>query len=295
MVTHARAATGGSAVACAVMGTQGGSAPWRGGALAAALGIGAAVGVLSGLFGIGGGALLVVALVAIGFSQHEAHATSLAAMVLTASAAVIPFALAGEVVLLVAAVLAPTAMLGAYFGAGLMRRIPERELRTGFVIVLLLVAARMATGAGSDGLVDLDGIIEIIGLALLGLATGVLSAVMGIGGGMLMIPILVLLFGFGQHTAEGTSLAVIVPTALVGAWRHTRSGYTDWRRGGLLGVAGIGGGLAGAVIALGLDERLLQQLFAGFLAIMAARLWWSNRGTANAAAADSDDNGEATS
>ncbi len=264
-----------------------------GGALAGALAVGAAVGVLSGLFGIGGGALLVVGLVAVGFSQHEAHATSLSAMVLTASAAVVPFALAGEVDLAAAIALAPTAMLGAYLGAGLMKRIPEQQLRTAFVVMLLVIAARMGLGGGIDGLLDLDGAAEIGGLAVLGLATGLLSSIMGIGGGMLMVPALVLLFGYGQHAAEGISLAVIVPTAAVGAWRHTRSGYTDWRRGGILGSAGILGGLAGAQLALALDERLLQQLFAAFLAIMAVRLWWTKRTpTADRAAADEPDEAE---
>ncbi len=251
--------------------------PLRGSALAGALAIGAAVGVLSGLFGIGGGALLVVGLVAVGFSQHEAHATSLSAMVLTASAAVVPFAIAGEVDVAAAIALTPTAMLGAYLGAGFMRRIPEQQLRTAFVIMLLVIAARMGLGGGIEGLLDVDGLAEISGLALLGLATGVLSSIMGIGGGMLMVPALVLLFGFGQHAAEAISLAVIVPTAAVGAWRHTRAGYTDWRRGSILGSAGILGGLAGAQLALALDERLLQQLFAAFLAIMAVRLWWTKR------------------
>lgn len=266
--------------------------PLHGSALAGALAIGMAVGVLSGLFGIGGGALLVVGLVAVGFTQHEAHATSLSAMVLTASAAVVPFAIAGEVDVAAALALAPTAMLGAYFGAGLMRRIPEQRLRTAFVIMLLVIAARMGLSGGIEGLLDLEAIAEIAGLALLGLITGVLSSIMGIGGGMLMVPALVLLFSFGQHAAEAISLAVVVPTAAVGAWRHTRSGYTDWRRGTILGSAGILGGLGGAQVALALDERLLQQLFAGFLAIMAVRLWWTKRTPRSSEDADGEDDAE---
>ena len=237
-----------------------------------ALLVGAAVGVVSGLFGIGGGALLIVGLLWIGFTQHQAHATSLAAMVLTAAAALVPFALAGEVAIEGALVLAPTAMAGAYFGAGLMRRIPEDRLRVVFAIFLLLIAARMLVGVDVDPGPGPIGPAALAGMAALGLATGVLSGVLGIGGGLIMIPVLVLVFGFGQHAAEGTSLAVVIPTALMGAARHTRSGYTDWRRGALLGSAGILGGLGGANVALALDGIALQRMFAVFLILMTLRL-----------------------
>ncbi len=229
------------------------------------------MGVIAGLFGIGGGALLVVGLVALGYSQHASHATSLAAIILTAAAALGPFALAGEVSLVGAAVLTPSAMLGAFVGAGLMRRIPERELRIAFVAMLLLIAARMLVGVETaEGPVPLDPL-AMVGLGALGLATGVLSSIMGIGGGLILVPALVLLFGFGQHAAEGTSLAVIIPTALVGAVRHSRSGYTAWATGAILGFAGVLGGIGGANLALVLDGVVLQRLFAVFLALMALR------------------------
>lgn len=237
-----------------------------------ALIVGAVVGVVSGLFGIGGGALLIVGLLWIGFTQHQAHATSLAAIILIAAAAVIPFALAGEVAVDAALILAATAMAGAFLGAGLMRRIPEQRLRVVFAIFLLIISARMLVGVEVDPGPAAVGPMVMVGLALLGLGTGVLSSVLGIGGGLVMIPILVLAFGFGQHAAEGTSLAVVIPTALVGAARHTRSGYTDWRRGGLLGAAGIIGGLGGAHVALAMDGLVLQRLFGAFLLLMTLRL-----------------------
>ena len=92
-----------------------------------------------------------------------------------------------------------------------------------------------------------------------------------------MVPAMVLLFGMAQHTAEGTSLLVIIPTAIAGSLRHSRSGYTDWRLGLIVGLGGIAGALLGARLALGLDADLLQRLFAFFLLIVAVRLLWSNR------------------
>lgn len=242
-----------------------------------AIAIGAAVGVLSGLLGVGGGALLIVGLVTLGFRQHAAHATSLSAIILIAAAAVVPFALAGEVAPLAAAVLAPTAMAGAYVGAGLMSRIPERWLRGAFVAFILLVALRMLLGVETG---EGDAAVtawEAAGLAGLGVATGALSSVMGVGGGMLLVPAMVLLFDFGQHIAEGTSLAVVIPTALVGAWRHSRTGYTSWGTGTVLGVAGVLGGLGGAQLALLLEGVTLQRVFAVFLVVMAVRLLRESR------------------
>ncbi len=254
-----------------------------------ALLIGAAVGVMSGLFGIGGGALLIVGLLWIGFTQHQAHATSLAAMVLTAAAALVPFALAGEVAIEGAAVLAPSAMIGSFFGAGFMRHIPEDRLRIIFAIFLLLIATRMLVGVDVDPGPGPVAPAALAGMAALGLVTGVLSGILGIGGGLVLIPMLVLFFGFGQHAAEGTSLAVVIPTALVGAARHTPSGYTDWRRGALIGGAGVVGGLGGANLALALDGLALQRLFAVFLVLMTLRLL---RKRAKPSADDPPDQGE---
>jgi uncharacterized membrane protein YfcA len=226
--------------------------------------------VLSGLFGIGGGALLIVGMLAIGFTQHAAHATSLAAIVVIAAAAVVPFALDGAIAPVASLVLAATAMAGAYLGATLMHRLSEVWLRRVFIVFLVLVAARMLIGAetaASGGSAVLTPW-TIVALAVLGLVTGMLSAVMGVGGGLLFVPVLVLLFGFTQHTAEGTSLAVVIPTAAVGAFRHARRGYTDWRVGLLLGLGGLAGGVGGAYLALELDGVVLQRLFALFLLVM---------------------------
>lgn len=245
-------------------------------ALLPTVALGTVTGVLAGTLGIGGGALAVVGLVALGFRQHAAHATSLAAIVATASAALVPFALAGEVSLWAAAVLAVTAMAGAFLGADLMRLIPERGLRFAFVVFILVIAARMFVGAETMGAPAALGPLEYVGLGVLGVVTGVLSSIMGVGGGIVLVPALVLMFGFGQHAAEGTSLAVIVPTAMVGALRHTRSGYTSWRTGAVLGACGVVGGLVGARLALGMEDLTLQRLFASFLVVMA--VWLLVRG-----------------
>jgi uncharacterized membrane protein YfcA len=112
---------------------------------------------------------------------------------------------------------------------------------------------------------------EIIGLAVAGVAVGLLSALMGVGGGVLMVPLLVYL-GETQHLAEGTSLAVIVPTAIVGVIAHRRRGYVRISDGLLLGAGGVFGAWAGARMALGIDAEVLQRGFAVFLLLVGLRL-----------------------
>lgn len=241
--------------------------------------LGLVVGLLSGLFGIGGGALAVPGLMWLGLAQHAAHATSLAAIVLTAAAAVVPFAVEGAVDPLAALFLLAGSLAGVSLGAGLMHKIPERGLRIAFVAFLLVVAARMLVGieAGQDEHVPDLGALHYLGMVVVGLATGALSAVLGVGGGIILVPALVLGFAFSQHAAEGTSLAVIVPTALLGAARHTRRGFTRWRTGLTIGAAGTVGGLVGGVAAFALDGLLLQRLFAVFLVVMGLHLWLQGR------------------
>jgi uncharacterized protein len=241
--------------------------------------LGVATGVLSGVFGVGGGTVLVPGLVWMGFAQHAAHATSLAAIILTAAAAAVPFALDGEIAPIAVAALVPGALIGAVAGAAVMHRVPARGLRIAFVVLMVGVAIRLLVGvepATTAGAPDLT-VGALIGLVAVGLGTGLLSAVLGVGGGLVLIPALVLLFGFPQHAAEGTSLAVIVPTALAGATRHARHGYTKWRTGMVLGTAGIVGGVTGGFLALALEGGTLQRIFAVFLLLMAGRLMWQGR------------------
>jgi len=114
--------------------------------------------------------------------------------------------------------------------------------------------------------------IEFIGFVFLGLATGLIASTLGIGGGVIFVPSLVMFFGFAQHVAQGTSLAVIVPTAIVGTVLHAQRGRVNWRVAGLVAIGGIAGGLLGAWVAQSLDPDLLRRLFAGLLVAIAIRM-----------------------
>ncbi|MCZ7532871.1 MAG: sulfite exporter TauE/SafE family protein [Acidimicrobiia bacterium] len=113
---------------------------------------------------------------------------------------------------------------------------------------------------------------EIVGFVVLGLVAGALAATLGIGGGVVIVPVLVSVFLFTQHQAQGTSLAVIVPTVLVAAITHARAGRILWRLMAWVGIAGIIGAVGGARLALRLDDAILRRFFAVVLIFIAIRM-----------------------
>ena len=113
---------------------------------------------------------------------------------------------------------------------------------------------------------------EIVALVVIGLSAGVLAGLLGIGGGILMVPAMVLILGFDQHLAQGTSLIVIIPAAAAGSWTHFRHGRWTWRDVAALAAGGVLGALIGSATALAIDEDLLRRLFALLLLGIAARM-----------------------
>lgn len=238
----------------------------RGSRWLAPLAGGLAAGLVSGLFGVGGGVLLVPVLVLVlRRHQHEAHATSLVAVTMGAVAGLLRFAGGDSVSLAGAAAVAVGAVAGARLGAGWMPSIPERRLRQLFAGVLLVLAVRFLLvgaepGTAGTAAPELDAV--LLGLhGLGGIAAGVVSSLLGVGGGIINVPLLVIAFGYGQQVAEGTSLAIIVPTAATGAWAHHRNGYTDWATGARLGAGAVVGGVLGASLALSISPTTLGRLF----------------------------------
>ena len=105
-----------------------------------------------------------------------------------------------------------------------------------------------------------------------GLLAGLASGLLGVGGGAIIVPGLVIFLGLGQIEAEATSLLAIVPTALVGAWRQRRYGNLRLGEGVRLGLLAVIGAVAGAVLANVLPVRALELAFAGLLVVVAVRL-----------------------
>lgn len=129
---------------------------------------------------------------------------------------------------------------------------------------------------------------EFVGLVLVGLVAGLLAASLGVGGGIIFVPALVSLFGFAQLDAQGTSLAIIVPTTIIATFRHARSGRVIWKVAAITGGAGIIGALVGSQVAYSLDEVVLKRIFAVVLVILAVRMGLRAWGLRPAASVEAD-------
>ena len=117
------------------------------------------------------------------------------------------------------------------------------------------------------------------GIFLIACVCGVASGMFGVGGGVLLVPLLGLLFAFSQHRAQGTSLvALIPPTGVLALTAYSKEGFVSWKTGVLL-IPGIFlGGIAGGILAKKINPRAMRQVFAGILVLLgvwqALGAWW---------------------
>ncbi|HXD69460.1 MAG TPA: sulfite exporter TauE/SafE family protein [Gaiellales bacterium] len=107
--------------------------------------------------------------------------------------------------------------------------------------------------------------------AALGLLAGTLSALFGVGGGVVFVPTLIFL-GASARVAVATSLAAMVPVVLMGSWRQTRYGSVTWRDAAIIGVASVPTAKLGEIVADSLPNDTLQRLFAVVLVVTAVQL-----------------------
>ena len=115
--------------------------------------------------------------------------------------------------------------------------------------------------------------INILLYSLLGLVAGILSGLIGIGGGVIIVPALVFLFGLSQHQAQGTTLALLVPPiGLLAAWTYYARGYVDLRIAGFVCAGFFLGGLIGARLATGLSNVVLERIFGVALLLIALKM-----------------------
>jgi uncharacterized protein len=239
--------------------------------------VGLLAGFLAGLFGVGGGILIVPGLVlAAHMGQRLAHGTSLAAVVPISIASVITYTAHGNVDWQVALWLAIGAVAGAVIGTHLLHVLPQRTLAILFIAVLVASALRLFLAADADGRGDLSPA-SVIALVVIGIVTGILAGLLGVGGGIIMVPAMILLFGIPPVLAKGTSAAVIIPAALMGTWRNRANDNTDLRAAAVIGTSGIVTAAIGGTLADKMSDDLSNVLFATLLLIVAVRLAWGLR------------------
>lgn len=243
--------------------------PWWRLALVGVLG-----GTLSGAFGIGGGILMVPLLLALtSMDQRRASATSLVAIVPAAVVGSIGFIGQGRVDWLAAALLSVGGIIGSWAGSRVLRALPLGWLRWLFISVLLLVALRMffvGVDRGDAGMTHSAG--STFGLIVLGLVIGVASGLFGIGGGVVAVPALTLLFGMSDLTAKGTSLLMMLPTSMSGSVSHVRGRLVRVRDGLIVGAAAAAASFGGVTLAFTMTAEVSTTLFAVLLLLAAAQL-----------------------
>lgn len=112
----------------------------------------------------------------------------------------------------------------------------------------------------------------VAAVVIVGIAVGAMSAAFGVGGGVIMVPFIVAAFDEPQQVAEGTSLLVIVPTAIAGVIAHRKRGFVDVQAALPIAAAGLVGAVGGALIALALDPADLQRVFGAFTILVGVKL-----------------------
>lgn len=237
------------------------------------IGVGLAAGLLSGLFGVGGGTVIVPMLVLLlRFDQRLAAGTSLAAIVPTAAVGVVSYAVHGSVAWIPALILAAGAVVGAQIGTWLLARIPQNALRWGFVAFLAVVIVMLFVVVPSRDAELVLTLGSIIGVVALGLFTGIMAGLLGVGGGVIVVPALMFLFGTSDLIAKGTSLLMMIPTAVSGTVGNLRRGNVDLLAAGLVGVAACTTTAVGAWLATLMSPLVANILFAVFLAFIAVQM-----------------------
>ncbi|MCX6404136.1 MAG: sulfite exporter TauE/SafE family protein [Actinobacteria bacterium] len=238
--------------------------------------IGLIAGLMAGFFGIGGGFVMVPLFVLwLGMAQKRAHATSLLSVAFIGVAALLGYVNLGQIDWPAAALVTCGAICGIFVGVRLLARISERTLSFIFAGVLLVAAIRLLISATPSQL--FHGLLAQALLVVIGFASGTLAGLLGVGGGIVIIPALIICSGIAPEVARGTSLVVIVATAVIGASLHHRLGNIDHRIAVYAGIAGIPSAVFGAYVAAHTTNAILLPLFCALLLVLAGQLVVTNR------------------
>lgn len=247
--------------------------------------VGTLTGFLAGLFGIGGGILVVPGLVLVmGMDQRLAHGTSLAAVLPISVASMATYALGDNVDWTIVLLLSLGSAAGVLLGTAYLHVAEPRTLTMLFAAVLIASAGRLFIPVEANGRMALS----LAGGALvvaIGLTSGALAGVLGVGGGIIVVPALILGLGVLPVIAKGTSSAAIIPAAIIGTLRNRSNHNADLSTAAIVGTAGILTAIAGGIVSDRLDDDVAVVLFAVLLVIVAVRLIWQIRAKG---AADND-------
>ena len=233
--------------------------------------VGMLVGVLSGMFGIGGGTVIVPALVWLGLSQRNAAATSMLAIVPTAISGVVSYAAGGNVDWLAAALLFCGMFVGGQIGSWLLSRLPELVLRWIFVAFLVFVVINQVSFVPSRDHQIVMTVATGVCLALLGVVIGMLAGLLGIGGGALAVPALSILFGASDLIARGTSLLAMFPNSITTSVANMKRNLVHVKAALIIGLVAAVTAPFGTWIAGAVSPRVGSIMFAIYLCVLLIR------------------------
>ena len=235
--------------------------------------VGVLAGFLSGLFGVGGGILIVPGLLLVAkMEQKSAHGTSLGATLPISAASLLTYWNHGNVNWAVALPLAIGAVLGAIYGTKLLVTINKKTLAYSFSAILIISAIRLFLTPGSSVEHALT-FWSVVLLFAIGVVSGVLAGLLGVGGGVVMVPAMMILLGLPPVIAKGTSVAVIIPTAITGTIRNRSNKNVNLQAAAMVGCTGIVSAVAGGYLSDVISDSLSNFLFGSLLAVVALRLF----------------------
>ena len=239
--------------------------------IALTIGLAVLVGISLGLLG-GGGSILTVPLLAYVAGLEPTHAIAMSLLVVgvTSAIAAITHARAGRVRWRVAVLFGLVAMAGAYAGGRLARFIPGTVLLVSFAVIMIAAGVAMLRGRNDTTSADRDQPLPVLRIALLGVAVGMISGLVGAGGGFLLVPALALLGGLPMPTAVGTSLVVIAMQSFAGFAGHLTNEQIDWHLAAFITAAAVVGALIGGRLIVFVNPGTLRQMFGWFVLLMAS-------------------------
>jgi uncharacterized membrane protein YfcA len=230
-----------------------------------------AIGVTLGLLGGGGSILTVPILVYVaGLPAKDAIATSLFVVGATAAFAVIPHARAGRVRWRTGAIFGVAGMTGAYAGGRVAEYIPGQWLLAGFGLMMLATAVAMLRGRRTPADRPVPHELPVRRVLLDGVVVGLVTGLVGAGGGFLVVPALALLGGLPMATAVGTSLLVIAMKSTAGLLGYLHSVHINWGLAIAVTAAAVAGSVLGSRLAGRTSPDTLRKAFGWFVIAMAS-------------------------
>lgn len=228
------------------------------------------VGVVLGLLGGGGSILTVPLLVYVaGMEAKEAIATSLLVVGVTSAVGAISHARAGRVQWRTGLIFGAAGMVGAYGGGRIAEFIPGQWLLIGFALMMVATSLAMLRGRRNVDPAAAPTQLPLVRVVLDGLVVGLVTGIVGAGGGFLVVPALALLGGLPMPVAVGTSLVVIAMKSLAGLAGYLASVSISWPLAAAVTAAAVLGAVIGGPLAGRIPPQSLRRLFGWFVLVMA--------------------------